>query len=135
MATSRHHYRMCWLDRLCDDCHRPDRDPVHYTQVELDRGIDTDDLEQDQAIGDLRQRLDQADRNTAELRDLLVRSMRVTSRDEHGYCQYCRLQARGARHVHCWQCGQRQPGHASDCPVGAALDVAAPAATTETADE
>lgn len=51
MPASRHHFRGR-PDRWCEDCHRPDRDPIHYTQVELDRGIDTDDLERGDADDD-----------------------------------------------------------------------------------
>ena len=47
-AVGRHHFR--WHERKdagwCVDCHRSKDDPVHYTQVELDRGIDTDDLQE-----------------------------------------------------------------------------------------
>ena len=41
----RHHFR--WHERKnvgwCADCHRTPDDPVHSTQVEVDRGIDADD--------------------------------------------------------------------------------------------
>lgn len=59
------------------------------------------------------------------LQDLLRQSIQLASRDEHGNCQYCKQPALEGRHGHCWHCGGRAPAHLEDCPVGAALDVAA----------
>ena len=62
-VVGRHHFR--WAERKdadwCADCHRTKDDPVHSTQVEVDRGIDTDELDR-HAIGGLTQA--EADRFT-----------------------------------------------------------------------
>lgn len=63
-------------------------------------------------------------------RDLLRRSLRVESYGSNGHCLYCEAHASEGRHAHCWQCGWQQPGHLTDCPIRAALDLgAAPAQT------
>jgi len=124
------------------------RDRAHSLEVEvkdLERRLAASDkllwaakdlaVKTDVELEATRDRLAGLEVYAVELWDLLERSIRATSRDWYGNCSYCYKPAQSARHVHCWQCGGRQPDHLSDCPVGVALQVGAPERGRQTLDE